>query len=106
MPRHRECERTSAKRKDEINWLVPPPSLIIDCLDKLKAEHVQGVILIPKWTTASFWPTFVKRKEELFKEIIILDNSEFNYIIIPGRGCNKSFLERKFQLLLCVLRHN
>ena len=42
--------------KDEINWLVSPPRLIMKTLDKLYKECTSGTLIVPEWSSAPFWP--------------------------------------------------
>jgi hypothetical protein len=38
------------------NWLFPPPRLIIPALLHLEKSKASGLLLIPQWKTASFYP--------------------------------------------------
>lgn len=44
---------------NESNWLVPPPSCILECINKLKADKCSGTLIVPKWESASVWPLLV-----------------------------------------------
>jgi len=37
-------------------WLVSPPKLVIKAIEHCKVSKAQGIIIIPKWTSAIFWP--------------------------------------------------
>ena len=40
----------------ELNWLCPPISLIGACLRHMKLCKARGVLFIPEWKSAYFWP--------------------------------------------------
>lgn len=44
---------------DKNNWLVPPPRLILQVINKLKRETCTGTLVVPEWTSAPFWPMIV-----------------------------------------------
>ena len=85
------CEGINALKQNwagEVNWLVPPPRLIIDCLEKIKSEKCIGTIIIPEWRTASYWPDILNLIEiGRLKEIFKLPRD----CITPGRGNNGIF---------------
>jgi hypothetical protein len=40
----------------ENNWIVPPPRLINSVLKKLNKDRAKGVLVVPVWRSAPFWP--------------------------------------------------
>ncbi len=40
----------------ETNRLVPPPQLVPRVLDHLKNCHTRGILVMPFWPLAKFWP--------------------------------------------------
>ena len=38
------------------NWLVPPPCLVIETVNKLIRENATGTLVVPEWKSAPFWP--------------------------------------------------
>jgi hypothetical protein len=40
----------------EYSWVVPPPQLAGKVLGHMKQCKAAGVLLLPKWCSASFWP--------------------------------------------------
>jgi hypothetical protein len=40
----------------ENNWLVPPIYAVIRTVKHLVAGKAQGTLIIPKWTSAAYWP--------------------------------------------------
>ena len=39
-----------------MNWLVPLINLVIRCIKHLVACGDRGTLVVPKWTSAAFWP--------------------------------------------------
>jgi hypothetical protein len=39
----------------ELNWWVPPPCLIPAVLSKIAREGAEGVLVVPRWTSAPYW---------------------------------------------------
>ena len=44
-------------RSDENNYLCPPVSLIANVLKHLSLYNGRGTLIIPRWTSAYFWPS-------------------------------------------------
>ena len=40
----------------EFNWLCPPISLVGACINHLKSCKGRGVLLVPRWESAFYWP--------------------------------------------------
>ena len=87
------------------NWLVSPPRLIPQTLNKLKNEKSKGTLLVPEWTSAPFWPMLL-RNEGNFNDFV----SEYEYfqgnLTKRGRGQNGIFGEGflKFRILALRIR--
>lgn len=62
--------------KNENNWLVPPPYLIIRCIQHLALSRADGTLLVPEWPSATFWPIIFKNYEKasFVTDIIRLQN--------------------------------
>ena len=43
------------------NWLVPPPRLIPQVINKLEHEKCKGTLIVPEWASAPFWPMVVNK---------------------------------------------
>ena len=39
----------------EVNWLVPPPRLILKCTGKIEYEKANGTIIVPLWQSVPYW---------------------------------------------------
>jgi len=37
-------------------WICPPVKLIIPAIQKIALSRSKGILIIPKWSTAQFWP--------------------------------------------------
>ena len=42
--------------KPFINWLFPPPRLVIKTVNHLKECRGEGLLLCPEWKTANYYP--------------------------------------------------
>ena len=42
--------------EDEILWLVPPSRLISNVLLHAKISNAKGLLIVPRWESATFWP--------------------------------------------------
>ena len=85
------CEKLNSLElswEGENNWLVPPPNLILECLNKIKNDNFLGVLVIPEWKGAVYWP-FV---QNLLKNGRIFEIAKLpKNCIQPGRGNNGIF---------------
>jgi hypothetical protein len=45
-----------------ICWLFPPPKLVLEAVLKLQADKGEGLLLIPQWKNANFYPHLRKLK--------------------------------------------
>lgn len=91
--------------KNENNLLVPPVKDIIKVIRKINQGNVQGVLIIPFWQSATFWPLLMNG--EKFKSFIaeyeILSNVT-NSLLQAGK-CNFSLLGlKKYTGNIIVLR--
>jgi hypothetical protein len=41
------------------NWWCPPVSDVLKVLNKIKVERAKGVLVVPFWTSAFFWPSIL-----------------------------------------------
>ena len=60
------------------NWIFPPPSLILRCIQKIRSEKVKCTLVVPKWTSAAYWPLITTDGKTFDKFIVdsILFGSE------------------------------
>jgi hypothetical protein len=77
------CEGTSGVDAFTYNWgnvfglFVPPIILIPRVLCKMQACRARGVLIVPEWKSASFWP-LICSKNGLFQSFVI------DYLILPS----------------------
>lgn len=76
---------------NENNWIVPPPKLILKCINKLKKEQATGTLVVPKWKSADFWPCIYKGSM-LRSYIIDMRVLPRQNVICKGRGNNGIFV--------------
>ena len=74
----------------EMNWIVPPPRLINAVLDKLATDGAVGVLVVPIWKSAPFWPILFP-DGRLANFISGSENFSTSGNIMPGRGRNGVF---------------
>ncbi len=59
----------------EVNWIVPPPRYVIDCIRKLEFDKCVGTLILPEWVSAPFWPFIVDksgRYRNFIKDVYML----------------------------------
>ncbi len=58
------CEAVDAFSQvwsQELNWLVPPPSLIALTIEHLIRDKAKGILVCPRWPSSPFWPFLFRR---------------------------------------------
>ncbi|MCG7878431.1 MAG: hypothetical protein N0C90_19185 [Candidatus Thiodiazotropha endolucinida] len=55
---------------NEINWVVPPPKLILKCIRKIEGEKANGTIIVPLWKSAPYW-TELHDSSGSFKKFVV-----------------------------------
>ncbi|MEW8545049.1 MAG: reverse transcriptase domain-containing protein [Candidatus Thiodiazotropha sp.] len=48
----------------ENNWVVPPPRLVLTCINKVEAEKANCTLVIPEWKSAPYWPVLFKDQQK------------------------------------------
>ena len=83
---------------------MPPPRLILDCLDKIKNGQCLGVLIIPSWKGATYWPMV----KELLNSGRLSEICELpKDCIEPGRGNNGIFnIKLNFNMVAFCLKNN
>jgi hypothetical protein len=54
----------------ETIWACPPVKDIIKCIKKCKISSLEGVLIVPEWQTADFWPFIFDKKGRLLKPFV------------------------------------
>lgn len=55
-PESEAIDAFSQNWKDENNWLVPPISLVCKTISHVVKCRAVGVLVVPRWQSAAFWP--------------------------------------------------
>lgn len=55
---------------EDMSWLVPPPSLIAMVLFHCRMCAAVGILIIPKWTSAIFWPVIWNDRGHRFQSFV------------------------------------
>ena len=67
-----------------LNWLVPPLHLVIHAIHHLNAGRAVGILVIPLWRSAQFWP--IVKGYLLAKPLHVKASINSGNIFIPGRN--------------------
>lgn len=89
------------------SWIVPPVHLIADTIRHLELCTAQGTLVVPKWTSAHFWPLLVN-SDGKFKTFVI-DYVEYvkpRIFFIAGSHKESAFAGVKFLSNVLVLNIN
>lgn len=76
----------------ENNWLVPPIYAVIRTVKHLVACKAKGTLIIPKWTSAAYWPLIFSKHwsyHSYVKDVIEFKNTTGIYV--KGTNCNSIF---------------
>ncbi|CAC5399139.1 unnamed protein product [Mytilus coruscus] len=88
----------------ENSWIVPPIHLINRTIRYLFFCSAKGVLVVPKWISASFWPSIVDMNGKYLP--CIVDYVEYKYptnFFIPGSDKSSIFATQTFQSSILVL---
>ena len=88
----------------EVCWIVPPPSLVARVILRIQQSNVVGVLIVPKWRSAPFWPLLYK-DGVLVKELQLLcEYVHPKNFFWPSKHGNQVFTEKSFSGNVLVLR--
>lgn len=90
--------------RDEINWLVPPPRLILNCIKKLELEKANGTLIIPVWKSAPYWPELYDKNgsfKVFITEVIPLPSRN---VTVKGRGNNGIFGREQLSFTMAAFK--
>ena len=71
---------------DSINWLFPPPRLIVQAINHLQLSQGVGLLLTPEWKASHFYPYLIGKKMQQF----IVNKLSFKGKNIFTAGSDKS----------------
>ena len=63
---------------DPVSYLFPPSPMIMKCLQKIRAEKIRAIMIIPQWPSSLWWPVVQEMLVEPplplphFKEVLIM----------------------------------
>ena len=84
-------------------YAFPPFSIISQVLQKIQREKSEGLVLIPKWPTQTWWPVVMKM---LVQSPVVLPMNELT-LYLPSHPNERHPLHQKMSLLMCHLSgHN
>lgn len=91
--------------KNEFIWAVPPPKFIVKVLLHANACKAKGVLIIPKWQSAHFWPAIHEMLQSNDNKLVILmEYQKPKNFFIKGSARNAVFSEAAFNSNVLVLR--
>jgi hypothetical protein len=91
---------------NENYWLVPPPRLVVQCIQKVLTDNCSCTLIVPVWRSAPYWPVLFTDGKTLNS------NVSDHYIFSPGkltergRGRNGIFDGRPLTFGLIAVRFN
>ena len=71
---------------EENNWLCPPPSLIVRVLRHARQCRAHGMIVIPCWPSAPFWPLVCSGSRYASFVLAAIELGTCMNVFIPGRS--------------------
>lgn len=74
------------------NWLVPPIYAVIRTVKHVVACKAKGTLIIPKWTSAAYWPLSFSKHwsyHSYVKDVIEFKNTTGIYV--KGTNCSSIF---------------
>ena len=93
--------------KNEINWIVPPISMICKAIKHLIFCKAKGTLIVPKWPSSAFW-TMIFKKGLVYQPYVV-DVLEFKpnqKIFIHGINVNSLFGSAVFSSCVLAVRLN
>lgn len=83
--------------ENENNWLVPPVNLVVRTIRHLIACKAFGVLIVPNWPSAVFWP-FIFDKDMIYRWYVkdVLLFHECTDILIQGNNKTCLFGTKEF----------
>ena len=86
----------------EINWIFPPPRLIVESVLHMKKCKAIGLLLVPYWQSSYFWPVITSEEYLQFE----VNKWYFNGKNIFQSGCDvSSYFGPEFNAGVCVIHY-
>ena len=93
-------DKFSKPWKGEYFYAFPPFSLIHKCLSKIEAEQAEGVLVVPAWTTQTWYPRLLQLLAQGPK--LMLWTAEMELVVHPSDHKAHS-MKGKLKLMACPL---
>ncbi|CAG2247680.1 unnamed protein product [Mytilus edulis] len=80
------------------NWVVPPVNLITRAINHMQMCKAKGVLVVPKWKSAIFWPRIVDRFTDTYQKFV-KDFREYKNpktFFVAGSHDNSIFAKQPF----------
>ena len=91
---------------NENNWLVPPICLVCRVLSHMFMCKAKGVLVVPKWKSALYWPLLWDDKNQCFNNFVT-DYLEFKNpknFFVAGSDKNSILTKSPFHSSVIILR--
>ena len=102
------CESVDSLKQPwsgEVNWWVPPPKLICQCINKIVTEKACGTLVVPVWQSAPYWPLICLKYENVFRSFVRVHKMlPQKNIILTGNGNNGVFAENPLKFKMVALK--
>ncbi len=90
----------------ELNWLVPPPRLIVQYIRNMEDDKAQGTLVVPFWTSAVFWPCIISDENRFKRFIVDCKTLPKQGTVGIGRGNNGVFSKNPLPFNMLALKLN
>ena len=85
-------------------WWVPPPTIAAETLIHARACRAKGVMILPKWSTAIFWPMIHTGKDWVPGISLIMEYKKPTNFFVKCQYGNDMFTEKPFSGNVVVLK--
>ncbi|CAC5421117.1 unnamed protein product [Mytilus coruscus] len=89
----------------ENNWLVPPIYLVLRVIKHVIACKESGTLIVPKWTSAVFWP-YIFKKDLIYQDYVVdvLEFQKTEGIFMQGSNEKSIFGSERFNSSVLAIR--
>ena len=91
---------------EHVCWLVPPIALISRTVQHLRRCHGYGVLVIPVWRSAVYWPIIHNGFSFKSGIKVLLEFRKPSKFFVAGKDANDMFTERAFCSDVLILELN
>ena len=91
--------------EQDFNWVCPPICLIPYTIKRIKRQKCEGILVVPRWPSAIFWPIITTDGAHLSP--IFKDGLSFmSTIKTNDEGEKQAFKTKQTMMLRITVRHN